>query len=154
HLSPSRRRQGLRDLVQRLLRRLALHAVPLHAHRGRAAGLLHVEEQRPPVVLRHEEPRRHLLGRDRDRPSDRIVRRTFATLVLLATTGVAGAYAPSVEYALNCQGCHRADGIGTPGSVPPLAGSVARFLTVPGGREYLVRVPGVAQAPLDDAALA
>jgi hypothetical protein len=31
---------------------------------------------------------------------------------------------------------------------------VARFLTVPGGREYVVRVPGVAQASLDDGALA
>jgi hypothetical protein len=27
-------------------------------------------------------------------------------------------------------------------------------LTVAGGREYLVRVPGIAQAPVDDAALA
>ena len=75
-------------------------------------------------------------------------------LVLVVSAGSARAYAPSVEYALNCQGCHRADGVGTPGSVPPLAGSVARFLGVPGGREYLVQVPGVAQAPLDDAALA
>lgn len=64
------------------------------------------------------------------------------------------AYTPEVEYALNCQGCHRADGAGTPGSVPALAGSVARFLDVPGGREYLVQVPGVAQAPLDDETLA
>ena len=78
--------------------------------------------------------------------------RVVATLLLLATT--AAAYAPNVEYALNCQGCHRADGAGTPGSVPPLAGSVARFVTVAGGREYLLQVPGVAQAPLDDATLA
>ena len=81
--------------------------------------------------------------------------RTLAALVLLdAAGGPAGAYAPNVEYALNCQGCHRADGAGTPGSVPPLLGSVARFLGAPGGREYLVQVPGVAQAPLDDATLA
>src|SRR5262249_30826519 len=54
-----------------------------------------------------------------------------------------------------CQGCHRADGVGTPGSgVPALAGSVGRFAAVAGGRDYLVRVPGVAQAPLDDEALA
>ena len=79
-------------------------------------------------------------------------RAALGALVLWA--GVAHAYAPNVEYALNCQGCHRADGAGTPGSVPPLAGSVARFLAVPGGREYLVQVPGVAQAPLDDASLA
>ena len=75
-----------------------------------------------------------------------------ASLVLRAA--VAGAYTPEVEFALNCQGCHRADGTGTPGSVPALADSVARFLAVPGGREYLVQVPGVAQAPLDDATLA
>ena len=61
---------------------------------------------------------------------------------------------PALDYALDCEGCHRADGTGTPGSVPALRDSVARFLAVPGGREYLARVPGVAQAPLDDAALA
>jgi mono/diheme cytochrome c family protein len=61
---------------------------------------------------------------------------------------------PELDYTLECAGCHRADGSGTPGSVPALHDSVARFLAVPGGREYLSRVPGVAQAPLDDAALA
>jgi hypothetical protein len=61
---------------------------------------------------------------------------------------------PPLDWVVNCQGCHRADGAGTPGSVPALAGSVGRFLHVPGGREFLVRVPGVAQAPLDDTALA
>ena len=66
----------------------------------------------------------------------------------------AGTSGPALDYALNCQGCHRADGTGTPGSVPALAGSVGKFLKVPGGREFLGRVPGVAQAPLDDAALA
>lgn len=77
-------------------------------------------------------------------------------LLCLSTAGgaYAGGYSAAVNYALECQGCHRAVGEGTPGTVPPLAGSVARFLAVPGGREYLVRVPGVSQAPLDDAALA
>jgi mono/diheme cytochrome c family protein len=60
---------------------------------------------------------------------------------------------PELDYTLECAGCHRADGSGTPGSVPPLRDSVARFLAVSGGRDYLARVPGVAQAPLDDAAL-
>jgi mono/diheme cytochrome c family protein len=64
------------------------------------------------------------------------------------------AASPAVDYALNCQGCHRDDGSGTPGSVPALAGSVGRFTAIAGGREFLVRVPGVAQSPLDDAALA
>jgi mono/diheme cytochrome c family protein len=76
------------------------------------------------------------------------------TLALALARGAAHAYTADVEYVLNCQGCHRADGAGTPGSVPALAGSVARFLAVPGGRAYLAQVPGVAQAPLDDATLA
>ena len=79
-------------------------------------------------------------------------------LALLVATGIgataAGAGSPALDYALNCQGCHRAEGTGTPGSVPALAGSVGKFLQVPGGREFLVRVPGVAQAALDDVALA
>ena len=57
-------------------------------------------------------------------------------------------------YMLQCQGCHRPDGTGTSASAPPMAGMVARFLAVPGGREYLGRVPGVATAVLSDAQLA
>ncbi|MEO8466973.1 MAG: cytochrome C [Gammaproteobacteria bacterium] len=58
------------------------------------------------------------------------------------------------RWVLNCQGCHRADGAGSPGATPALRGNLAKFLAVPGGREYLVRVPGVASAPLRDAELA
>lgn len=82
------------------------------------------------------------------------MRLALAALVVAAGVGGAAAFTPDVDYALECQGCHRVDGSGTPGSVPALKGSVGKFLTVDGGREYLVRVPGVAQAPLDDTALA
>jgi cytochrome c551/c552 len=78
-------------------------------------------------------------------------------LVLVLTLAAGAAHAvsgPALDYTLECAGCHRADGTGTPGSVPALRDSVARFLAVPGGRDYLARVPGAAQAPLDDAALA
>jgi mono/diheme cytochrome c family protein len=78
----------------------------------------------------------------------------FAIAVLVAAAGAARAESPALDYMLQCQGCHRADGGATPGSVPPLAGLVARFLDVPGGREYLVRVPGSSQSPLGDAELA
>jgi len=83
-------------------------------------------------------------------------RRVGAALVVAGLGGApaAAVSGPALDYALNCQGCHRADGAGTPGGVPALAASVGKFLRVPGGREFLVRVPGVAQAPLDDAALA
>ena len=81
----------------------------------------------------------------------------LALIVLAGAPAWAPAWAidgPELAYTLECAGCHRADGGGTPGSVPQLRDSVARFLAVPGGREYLSRVPGVAQAPLDDAELA
>ena len=80
--------------------------------------------------------------------------RVAALIVALCGAGPALAGSPAVDYALNCQGCHLDDGSGTPGSVPPLAGSVGRFTRVPGGREFIVRVPGVATSALDDASLA
>ena len=75
-------------------------------------------------------------------------------IALLALCGAARAESPELNYMLQCRGCHLSDGAGTPGVVPPLAGHVARFLTVPGGREFLVRVPGSAQSALDDTELA
>jgi cytochrome c553 len=54
------------------------------------------------------------------------------------------------HWTLNCQGCHRPDGTGSEGTAPSLAGTVSKFLGVPGGREYLGRVPGVATSPLSD----
>jgi mono/diheme cytochrome c family protein len=60
---------------------------------------------------------------------------------------------PREDYLLHCSGCHHADGAGVPGLVPPLSG-LAPFLATPQGRGYLVRVPGVAQSPLDDERLA
>ena len=57
------------------------------------------------------------------------------------------------HWTLNCQGCHRPDGTGSSATAPSLAGTVARFLSVPGGREYLGRVPGVATSPLSSADL-
>lgn len=55
-----------------------------------------------------------------------------------------------IDYALHCQGCHLADGRGMAGKVPDFRGSIGRFLEVPGGRAYLVQVPGVATSRLDD----
>ncbi len=60
-----------------------------------------------------------------------------------------------VHYMLNCQGCHLHNGAGSlNGEVPEMKGYVGNFLKVPGGREYLVRVPGSANAPLSDEHLA
>lgn len=78
---------------------------------------------------------------------------TLAAAAFFAATS-ARAADPRVDYMLQCQGCHLADGSGSAGAVPDLRGSLGRFLAVPGGREYLVRVPGAAQSPLSDERLA
>jgi mono/diheme cytochrome c family protein len=58
---------------------------------------------------------------------------------------------PQVDYMLHCQGCHGPAGAGVAGQVPSFRGEVAKFVTVEGGREYLLRVPGTSQSELDDA---
>jgi cytochrome c553 len=68
--------------------------------------------------------------------------------------GVQNAQRAWQHWVLNCQGCHRPDGTGSDATAPSIAGTVARFLHAPGGREYLGRVPGVATSPLADADLA
>jgi mono/diheme cytochrome c family protein len=68
--------------------------------------------------------------------------------------GVGDVRQAQIDYKLKCQGCHRPDGRGDAISNPPMNGKVARFLSVPGGREFLGRVPGVATVDLNDARLA
>ncbi|MFC3052085.1 c-type cytochrome [Kordiimonas pumila] len=58
------------------------------------------------------------------------------------------------DWKMNCQGCHQADASGSEGGAPDMRGVVARFLSVEGGREYLVQVPGAAYAPVNDEELA
>ncbi len=94
----------------------------------------------------------------------------LAISVLSAASGIANAQTPAAgaegspagvgnpqrawqHWTLNCQGCHRPDGTGSSATAPSLAGTVARFLSVPGGREYLGRVPGVATSALSSADL-
>ena len=70
-------------------------------------------------------------------------------------TGDSGDDAPArFDYLLHCSGCHRPDGAGAPPDVPSLRGAVGSLVGTPEGREYIVRVPEVAQSPLDDDDLA
>ena len=68
--------------------------------------------------------------------------------------GVSNPQQARIDYILKCQGCHRPDGGGDDRSNPPIKNEVARFLGVPGGREFLARVPGVSTVDLDDTRLA
>jgi len=91
------------------------------------------------------------------------MRAWIGLLSVLLASGVCAEGLPGVEnpararvnYMLNCQGCHGAGGAGTrDGAVPVMQNFVGKFLTVRDGREFLVRVPGSANAALGDAALA
>lgn len=64
-------------------------------------------------------------------------------------------YSTAVNYQLQCAGCHLASGQGSPANdTPRMRGFVGNFLKVPGGREFLVRVPGISQSALSNAQLA
>ena len=64
------------------------------------------------------------------------------------------AHTPRVAYLLHCGGCHLFDGRSNPPEVPDLRGELGRIVAVPGGRDYLARVPGASQAPVSDQELA
>ncbi|AZC24716.1 MULTISPECIES: hypothetical protein [Pseudomonas] len=77
----------------------------------------------------------------------------WAGLLLAATAQATGQ--EQLDYMLNCQGCHLPGGEGNPQrQVPGFPGQLGKFLQVPGGREYLVQVPGSALSGLSDQALA
>jgi mono/diheme cytochrome c family protein len=83
----------------------------------------------------------------------------WLVLLMLLGTGLAHAAEDHVararvDYMINCQGCHLPDGSGFPGKVPNMRGEVGKFLGVDGGREFLVLVPGAANAPIDNERLA
>lgn len=69
--------------------------------------------------------------------------------------GVENAQRAKINYMLNCQGCHGPDGRGTAdGAVPTMTNFVGKFLNSAEGRQFLVRVPGTANAALDNRQLA
>ncbi len=61
---------------------------------------------------------------------------------------------PRFDYLLHCGGCHLEDGRGDPPEVPDLRVDLPYMIGFEEGRAYLVQVPGSAQAPISDGALA
>lgn len=57
-------------------------------------------------------------------------------------------------YMQHCGGCHGVHGVSAPREVPDLRGQVGSFLCSAEGRAYLVRLPNIALAPVDDQMLA
>jgi hypothetical protein len=76
--------------------------------------------------------------------------RSAALLVAASALAVRAAAGPAQDYMLYCMGCHGIDAQGVPGKVPPLAVTLARFMRVSEGRDYVLRVPGAANSALPD----
>jgi len=85
-----------------------------------------------------------------------VLRPVLLAAALLAAGAPAGSAraSPQQDYMLYCMGCHGAQAQGVAGKVPPLAGALARFMRTSEGRNYVLRVPGAANAALSDAQLA
>ncbi|MDR2837179.1 MAG: cytochrome c [Azonexus sp.] len=74
-----------------------------------------------------------------------------AALVAAAASAESGDARAYRNYVLHCAGCHQLDGSGAPEEgVPVMRGVLGAFQEVPGGREYLVQVPGVMNSGLSD----
>ena len=81
------------------------------------------------------------------------MKRLLVTAFALSAVSTASADAyEEHDYTLNCSGCHRMDGSGS--SVVPSFRDMRELAGKPGAREYWIRVPGAAQAPLTDERLA
>jgi mono/diheme cytochrome c family protein len=88
----------------------------------------------------------------------RALRLGFAACLLAAAAGAwAGddAAHARLQFLQHCSGCHLPDGSGSPAhGVPSMRGVLGEFLRVPGGREFIVQVPGVMNSALPDAEIA
>ena len=53
------------------------------------------------------------------------------------------------NYMQHCMGCHLPDGCGAPDKgIPSMRDMLGQFLAVPGGRAFIVQVPGVMNSAL------
>jgi mono/diheme cytochrome c family protein len=75
-----------------------------------------------------------------------------ATLAFVVSSTAGADSYEEHDYILSCSGCHRMDGAGS--KVVPSLRDMSALADKPGAREYWIRVPGAAQAPLDDERLA
>ena len=80
--------------------------------------------------------------------------RAALVLCLLAGAALADDRRAEVHYMLHCQGCHLPQAAGMDGRVPPIRDFAGWFLHSAEGRDFLVRVPGVAQSALSSADVA
>ena len=84
----------------------------------------------------------------------RILHTALAGIGGLWLCDTAVAFEPSVNYMLQCMGCHTPDGSGAAGRVPSIRSTLLPFSAVAAGRQFLIQVPGASQSTLSNAELA
>ena len=80
----------------------------------------------------------------------------FRALLLASSLAAADLAAadPKTDYLLYCRGCHLRDGASVPAANVPSLHELGPLLATQEGRDYMVRVPGVSQTPMNDERLA
>jgi hypothetical protein len=83
------------------------------------------------------------------KPSPEIARESGPTVARLDEDG--RRERARTDYVLHCSGCHFMHGEGNPaGGIPRVRNQIGYFLTLPEGRAYLMQVPGLLSAGLQD----
>jgi mono/diheme cytochrome c family protein len=75
-------------------------------------------------------------------------------VLLIGSSAFADDRRAQVNYMLHCQGCHLPEAEGFDGKVPPISNFAGYFLHSAEGRDFLIRVPGVAGSALRDSEIA
>jgi hypothetical protein len=80
--------------------------------------------------------------------------RLFIVSILMCLLSMSTGASPKSDYMIHCMGCHAMDGNGLPPEVPAFDSTLGDIVGKPGGRAYLIQVPGASQSPIDDERLA
>ncbi|MCH8334804.1 MAG: hypothetical protein IIC61_02830 [Proteobacteria bacterium] len=84
--------------------------------------------------------------------TSKISARCLVVALAMGLVPVAGAddHRARINYMIHCQGCHLPEAVGFAGKVPRMKDFVGYFLHSKEGREFVIRVPGVATSSLPD----
>jgi hypothetical protein len=80
--------------------------------------------------------------------------RLFIVSIIVCLLSISAGASPKSDYMIHCMGCHAMDGNGLPPEVPAFDSTLGDIVGKPGGRAYLIQVPGASQSPIDDERLA
>lgn len=83
-----------------------------------------------------------------------VLARSLLTIIIGCLVSIAITASPKTDYMIHCMGCHAMNGQGMPPEVPAFDSTLGDIVGKPGGRAYLIQVPGASQSHLTDERLA